>query len=135
MTSSEIIIYAAAAACVLFMLLCVIKVLFSKTASLQKPVADVYPSAPKTRVPCVLCGALLQKGEKLQSREIVREDDSIIHMYGCPHCRGGTASRPRTCPVCKKPVAVEGYLIGRMWVRKNGKKHLHIAGCVRCARI
>ena len=134
MSPVEIVIYAAAAACMLFMLLYVIRVLFPKKAAGQSPFPDAKPSAPKTRIPCVLCGAFLEKGEKLHSKEIVRKDDSIIHMYGCPHCHGTNASRPRTCPVCKKQMGPEEYLIGRMWVRKNGKKHLHVAGCMRCAR-
>ena len=134
MTSFEIIIYLLAAACIMLALFFAVKILSAKTDK-AAPYTDSKPAAPKTRIPCVLCGAQLEKGEKLHSKEIIREDDSLVHMYGCPHCHGAGASRPKTCPVCKKPMSAEEYLIGRMWVRKNGKKHLHIAGCTRCARM
>jgi predicted nucleic acid-binding Zn ribbon protein len=89
--------------------------------------------SPGKRIPCILCGAVLARGEKLHSKEIVRDNDSIIHMYGCAYCHGRDSTRSKTCPVCKKAMGRDEYLIGRMWKRKNGKKHLHISGCIRCA--
>jgi hypothetical protein len=135
MTSYETALYVCAAIGAMLILLFIIARLFLKAASGPNLIPPSEPASRRTRIPCVLCGALLEKGEKLHSKEIVRKDDSIIHMYGCPHCHGANASRPKTCPVCKKPVPADGYLIGRMWIRKNGKKHLHIAGCTRCARM
>ena len=134
MASIEILIYALAAACIMLALLFAVKILSAKTAK-AAPRAESIPAASKTRIPCVLCGAVLAKGEKLHSKEIIRKDDSIVHMYGCPHCHGAGAARPKKCPVCRKPMGEDEYLTGRMWVRKNGKKHLHIAGCPRCARM
>ena len=133
MSPIEILIYALAAVCIMCVLFFAVKIISSRNVH-ASPRPEPKPAAPKTRIPCVLCGAQLEKGEKLHSKEIIREDDSLVHMYGCPHCHGAGASRPKTCPVCKKPMSAEEYLIGRMWVRKNGKKHLHIAGCARCAR-
>lgn len=133
MTSSEILIYALAAACIILALIFAAKALSAKIVITPQR-GESKPGLPKTRIPCVLCGAQLEKGEKLHSKEIVRDSDSLVHMYGCPHCHGVRASRPKTCPVCRKPMGADEYLIGRMWVRKNGKKHLHVAGCMRCAR-
>lgn len=83
---------------------------------------------------CLLCGRDMQPGEKMISKMLKRKDDSIIYMYGCSTC-AHTAIQ-RTCPVCKRKMPNTGYLIGRMWMRKKtGKKHLHVAGCERCARI
>jgi hypothetical protein len=67
-------------------------------------------------IPSVLCGAVFAKGEKLHSKEIVREKDSIVHMYGCPYCDGDKGSNCKTCPVCEKPMRRDEYLIGRMWL-------------------
>ena len=134
MNSFEIIIYSAAAVCIILALFFAVKILSARTVkAAPRPVSR--PASPKTRIPCVLCGAQLEKGEKLHSKEIIRKEDSLVHMYGCPHCHGDRASRPKTCPVCKQPMRANEFLIGRMWVRKNGKKHLHIAGCTRCARM
>ena len=135
MTSYETVLYVGAAVGAMLVLLLLTARLFLKASSAPRVIPPPEPATGRKRIPCVLCGALLEKGEKLHSKEIVRKDDSIIHMYGCPHCHGARASRTKTCPVCKKPIAPEEFLIGRMWVRKNGKKHLHIAGCMRCARM
>ena len=90
------------------------------------------PLMPKKRPPCMICGSLLEKGMKMKSKEIQRKDDSIVYMYSCPFCENGT--RKRSCPLCGKALPADSYLIGRMFMRKNGKRHLRIAGCRDCAR-
>jgi len=92
---------------------------------------DTLPKKPK--IPCIMCGSHLRKGENLKSEEFKGNNESIIHMYGCPYCYGPTAAQKRICPVCKKNMPKDGYLIGRMWIKKNGKKHLHIQGCTVCS--
>jgi hypothetical protein len=83
-------------------------------------------------IPCVICGTLLHKGEKLKSKEFKGETESIIHVMGCYACYGEKASKKRICPLCRNEMTLNGYLIGRMTTKKNGKKHLTVAGCNRC---
>ncbi|SIR14610.1 hypothetical protein SAMN05920897_1591, partial [Alkalispirochaeta americana] len=87
--------------------------------------------------PCPLCRSLLSRGERLQTRVFSavthgssRTDEleeSLVHMFGCLHCRppGGTCER--ICPVCKNPVPAEGYVIARMFSRHD-RKHLRVLG-------
>jgi predicted nucleic acid-binding Zn ribbon protein len=89
------------------------------------------PRAPKRKLPCILCGAALARGETLKSDEFKSTDHSTVHIHGCPHCRDG--ARPRTCPVCGRTMPAGDYLTGRMWITRKGKKHLHVSGCTQCA--
>jgi len=88
--------------------------------------------APKERTPCILCGARLEKGQRVTSELFKGEKDSFVRVYGCPFCYGPDATNIRTCPVCKNKMGADDYLQGRMWLKKNGKQHLHISGCSRC---
>src|SRR5690606_30777719 len=46
--------------------------------------------------PCPLCGSLLERGQKVRTKVFSVEQkgrqkpnaiqDSLVHMYGCPHC-------------------------------------------------
>jgi hypothetical protein len=96
----------------------------------KKPRAQVQ--AEHSTIPCIICGSVLKKGERLRSTVYTGEDESIVHVFGCPHCYGDYATRERRCPVCKRLLSEEAYLIGRMWKRRSGKQHLRIAGCTRC---
>lgn len=84
------------------------------------------------RIPCILCGAPLARGETLKSHEFKGEKESIVHIFGCPTCSEGTGAGKRCCPVCGKPLPAGDFAIGRMWVRASGKKHLRIIGCTLC---
>ncbi len=86
----------------------------------------------KKGIPCILCGTKLERGERLYSEEFKYENDSIIHIRGCPYCTGKKDEKKRNCPVCGRELEYDEYLIGRMWTRKNGKRHLHINRCTRC---
>ena len=82
---------------------------------------------------CPLCETLLAKGEQIKSALYPGESDRICHIFGCPHCHPYLEeSVKRTCPVCKKPVPQEGYLIARVFERPNNKRHVHILGCTGC---
>jgi predicted nucleic acid-binding Zn ribbon protein len=89
------------------------------------------PPGKKSKLPCILCGAALARGETLKSDEFKSADHSTVHIHGCPHCRDG--ARPRTCPVCGRTMPEGDYLTGRMWITRKGKKHLHVSGCTQCA--
>ena len=99
----------------------------------KKAPANEKPN-PKKKVPCILCGSSLSKGETLKSEEYKGEKESIVHIYGCKNCHGDEATKERTCPICKKDLKVEDHLLGRMWKRKNGKLHLHVSGCTMCKK-
>jgi hypothetical protein len=90
-------------------------------------------SPAKKKVPCILCGSLLEKRENIKSKKYETDRDTMVHIFGCPYCYGDAALRQRTCPVCKKQMRPEGYLIGKMWKTKKGKLHLHVSGCTICA--
>ncbi len=91
-----------------------------------------HEQADHISIPCIICGSILKRGERLRSTVYTGENESIVHVFGCPHCFGEYAMRERRCPVCKRLLSEEDYLIGRMWKRRSGKQHLRIAGCTRC---
>lgn len=89
---------------------------------------------PKQARLCPLCGASLSKGENVKSMVFpAGEKDSIMEVYGCPHCNPPGGRRERLCPVCGKKVPPGGYVIGRYFT-KPGKRHLHVLGCTQCRK-
>ncbi|MCQ2611522.1 MAG: hypothetical protein MJ169_07210 [Treponema sp.] len=98
-------------------------------------------SAPKkktgipTNVTCPMCSNILFQGENLVSRVYrpMNVPDQRCTIAGCPHCY--PAPEPgvkRICPVCKKEVPLNGYLIARLFNHTMKKKHVMISGCSRC---
>lgn len=55
----------------------------------------------------------------------------MVHMYGCPYCYPANNEYRRLCPVCKNEIPSEGYVIARMFMRKD-RKHVHVLGCTEC---
>ena len=97
------------------------------------PVVEIEaPPGKKKKLPCILCGAALARGETLKSDEFKSTDHSTVRIHGCPYCHGSGAARPRTCPVCGRAMPPGDYLTGRMWITRKGKKHLRVRGCARC---
>lgn len=87
-------------------------------------------SDERTR-PCPLCGSPLKKGETVKTVVYPSKGDTLAEVFGCPFCYGETAVAVRICPVCKKPVPEDGFVIGRMF--KEGR-HLHVLGCTGCRK-
>ncbi len=102
--------------------------------------------------PCPLCGTMLHRGERIRTvvfsgdgrtkrEEELRPgqrasrqnpiEDAISHMFGCPHCYGPQAHADRRCPVCNDILAINDYVVARLFIRE-GRKHLHVLGCTRC---
>lgn len=82
---------------------------------------------------CPVCGIVLESGQKIQSAVFPGGNDRICHIFGCPTCLSPDApSARRTCPVCKKEVKREEYLIARFFEHPGRKNHVHILGCVHC---
>lgn len=82
---------------------------------------------------CPICCTRLVDGAQIKSALFPGEKDRICHIFGCPHCHPyKQESINRKCPVCKKPLSQEGYLIARLFDRPNKKRHVHILGCTGC---
>lgn len=85
---------------------------------------------------CPVCNSLLYEGEQLKSTLYPGKTDTTCHIFGCPHCfpyseQGVT----RICPVCKRKVFSDNYLVARMFTKANAKNHVHIIGCTECRKI
>lgn len=95
--------------------------------------------------PCPLCGTMLKRGETVHSvvfsggtqaeaakrSSADRPGDWLAHLFGCPYCYPANAGHPRICPVCRRELGPDDYVIARMF-EKPGRKHVHVLGCTRC---
>ncbi len=84
---------------------------------------------------CPLCNSDLFAGENIVSRVYKGSDpkDQACTIHGCPYCY--PVPKPgviRTCPVCHKNVPLQGHLDAHLFLRENGKRHVHITGCTEC---
>lgn len=90
-------------------------------------------------VNCPVCGTPLLPGENIVSKVFTTNgqvNDQICYIYGCPHCfpRCEPGIR-RTCPVCKKNVEQQQYLLARRFNKtKSGTPHVIVNGCGNCNR-
>ncbi len=88
---------------------------------------------------CPVCGTMMMPGENLVTKVFVTSgqvNDQICYIYGCPHCY--PVCQPgvkRSCPVCKKPVEQNQYLLARRFNKtKSGTPHVCVNGCGNCNR-
>ena len=96
--------------------------------------------------PCPICGTLLARGERVHTvvysgepagrpkleSDAARPQESLVHMFGCPHCYPPAGKHAaRTCPVCQVVLPAEGHLVARMFVNRS-RKHVHVLGCTEC---
>lgn len=108
--------------------------LFTTPTRRRKPV----PRGPARGKPgdkgvCPVCGLVLDNGKQIKSAVFPGEGERLMHIFGCPRCYPyAERDIERKCPVCKKTVSPEGYLIARLFERPHGKRHVHILGCVEC---
>ena len=84
---------------------------------------------------CPLCNSDLFAGENIVSRVYKGFDakDQACTIHGCPYCY--PIPKPgiiRTCPVCHKQVPPNGHLDAHLFLRAEGKRHVHITGCTEC---
>lgn len=87
-------------------------------------------------VRCPVCNSPLAKDENLSSAVYrpMNVPDQRMTVYGCPHCHPQPEPGVRrSCPVCGKTLAADGYLIARLF-NKPGKKHVIVTGCAHCIR-
>ena len=122
----------------LIILVCVLLILafsyfltfFTKPKKQPQPIKKGTPKSS-----CPICNSLLYEGERISSKIFNKPTtpDQRCIINGCPHCF--PYSEPgiqRTCPVCKKKLPQDGYLIARMFYRPPKKNHVHIVGCTEC---
>ena len=57
--------------------------------------------------------------------------DAIAHLFGCRYCYPANSRHPRICPVCGNEVSADGYVVARMFERRD-RKHIHVLGCTEC---
>lgn len=104
--------------------------------------APVHSSTSASPPVCPVCRSPLPKGVDLFTkvfRPMTVHDQHCV-VFGCPRCY--TPNSPlklqgidRRCPVCHAEVPQNSYLIARLFNQtKNGKKHLTVTGCPKCAR-
>jgi len=91
---------------------------------------DDSESTPRS---CPLCGEILVPGERVKSRVNPGKGDKLMQIFGCPHCFPPNIECKRICPVCKKEVPREGYVIARLF-ESPGRRHVHVLGCSGCRR-
>jgi len=123
---TEIIIVAS-----LILVTAVIYVLFSGTKTNEPKIKQNETKEEYSKLPCIICGSRLKRGERLKSEKFTVDDKTTVHIFGCPFCLDADHSK-RKCPVCKKSLKCNEYLIGDMWKKDNGKNRLHVKGCVKC---
>ncbi|HNY20714.1 MAG TPA: hypothetical protein PKO22_01060 [Treponemataceae bacterium] len=82
---------------------------------------------------CPVCSMQLVPGEQLKTALFPGKETRTCHIFGCPHCHPfAKEGITRICPVCKRHVPQEGYLIARLFERPGKKRHVHILGCTEC---
>jgi len=122
----------------IFISLVLVSIIFFVIIFMSKRPADLSGNNEKLQVsqnkkkPCPICGSMLESGEKVTSHEYRGVASSVVHVFGCPHCYGDKSCLARVCPVCKKEMNRDDYLMGIM-TRGEKKIHLKIRGCPLCA--
>lgn len=90
---------------------------------------------------CPVCSAPLGGGRRIYSAVFPGNSDRMMHIFGCPDCypkeQPLAHPRERRCPVCRKTLTLEDFLIARMFPARPGKPkpHVHVLGCTRCRRL
>ena len=105
----------------------------------EKRKKKIQPSDPK-KSQCPLCRSWLTSSEKIYAVSYPGNNEKAVRLLGCPKCytqnipAKGLSQRQmsqRVCPVCRKTLPRDGFVIGKMW-KKEGKSRLHISGCTLC---
>ncbi|MCD6397224.1 MAG: hypothetical protein J7L71_06765 [Spirochaetaceae bacterium] len=93
--------------------------------------AGLVSTAMAKTTECPLCGSTLADNKRVKSILYPGKPDSMMEINGCPYCFPVNSDIKRICPVCKKEVPKDGYVIARVFLKPN-KKHVHVLGCTGC---
>ena len=85
----------------------------------RKKINDKEEKRIKDNTRCILCGSILNKGDKMISDEYKGNEKSIVHIFGCPACYSKKSVKERRCPICKKIFLIRVTSWGRCG-RKKG---------------
>jgi len=83
---------------------------------------------------CPVCSSQMDSSDMVKTKAFPPmtpyDKHRNMHILGCYYCMDGR--RDRFCPVCRKALSVDDYLIARMFDRTNGHSHVHVLGCTQC---
>ena len=81
---------------------------------------------------CPICSIKLIKGDLVKSFAFPSGGgtDRLLYIRGCFSCL--EHDTPRRCPICKKSMTIDDYLISRMFERPHRRNHVHVLGCNHC---
>ena len=111
--------------------LLIVVLLFASHVKADRTVRKRSGMKRTPKVPCPLCGSRLFEGERIRSVAYDLGQEKLMHIYGCPYCERPGSGIRRRCPVCRREIPLDGFVVGRMW-SKIDKTHLHITGCTEC---
>jgi len=101
----------------------------SRESRLEKKATQAPAASPRL---CPLCSCELALGERVKSDILRGKSDSLMRIYGCPHCWPSVpGANERHCPVCGATISPEGHAVARYFERP-GRKHVHVLGCTEC---
>ena len=82
---------------------------------------------------CPICQTWLKQGERVYTEAFPgKGEEKIVYLHDCPYCRNKLKAN-RKCPICKKKLPPQEYLIGTMW-KQDVKIRVHISCCSICGR-
>lgn len=97
---------------------------------------DKHTGAPGDPQVCPLCSMKLINGEQVKTvvfPPVGEATDRMMYIKGCHSCLENGV--PRRCPVCKKKLGLEDFLVARMFERTRSKNHIHVLGCNHCRKV
>lgn len=84
---------------------------------------------------CPVCSTKLKRGELVKSTafpSLSGGRDRTMYINGCRHCINSDTYRK--CPICGAALAIEDFLVTRMFERPNRRNHVHVLGCNHCKK-
>jgi len=126
---------------VIVLLLAIMLILLRMVFRLPKRIKNNVKKNPeeneeKSSKFCPLCNSQLLKSENVKSKTYPSSQgssDILMDVFGCPKCIPPLGKEERICPVCKKKMPADGFVIGRYFIKPH-KKHLHVLGCTLCRK-
>ena len=101
----------------------------------KKAVIDTPAGKPGDPQVCPICSMKMLKGDLVKTVAYAasrQNKDRLMHIKGCVSCL--EKGLPRKCPVCGKAMALDDYLVSRMFERSSRRNHIHILGCNKCRK-